>query len=161
MWIFDVKRARLPKPQDREKWLNAVGDDWLNKSVAENENQREAIFKMLEAPDLCLIQGPPGTGKTTVIAEAIYQFVKQGNSVLLASQSHDAVDNALDRLAQRSEIRTIRLGERARIYDEEVSPFSKKRILSTYYKCLSNAIDTSFLKPWEENRRQYDTSELC
>ena len=160
MWIFDVKRARLPKPQDREKWLNAVGDDWLNKSVAENENQREAIFKMLEAPDLCLIQGPPGTGKTTVIAEAIYQFVKQGNSVLLASQSHDAVDNALDRLAQRSEIRTIRLGERARIYDEEVSPFSKKRILSTYYKCLSNAIDTSFLKPWEENRRQYDTCEL-
>ena len=160
MWIFDVNRARLPKPQDREHWREAVGDDWLNKSVAENENQREAIFKMLEAPDLCLIQGPPGTGKTTVIAEAIYQFAKQGNTVLLASQSHDAVDNALDRLAQRTEIRTVRLGERARIYDEDISPFSKKRVLSTYYKCISNSIDNSFLKPWEENRRQYDSCEL-
>lgn len=93
MWIFDVTHARLPKPHDRTEWERKVGDDWLNKSVAQNKNQREAIFKMLEAPDLCLIQGPPGTGKTTVIAEAIYQFVKQGNRVLLASQSHDAVDN--------------------------------------------------------------------
>ena len=35
-----------------------------------NPKQREAVAKILAAPDLCLIQGPPGTGKTTVIAEA-------------------------------------------------------------------------------------------
>lgn len=160
MWIFDVSRARLPQPKDREKWIKAVGDDWLNKSVAENENQREAILKMLAAPDLCLIQGPPGTGKTTVIAEAIYQFAKQGNRVLLASQSHDAVDNALERLVRRTEIRAVRLGERARLYNEESSPFSKNKVLSTYYSCLRKSIYDSFLKPWEDNRRQYDSCEL-
>ena len=70
MWLFDAKRARLPFLQDRQFIESQVGDIWLNHEVANNANQREAIFKMLEAPDLCLIQGPPGTGKTTVIAEA-------------------------------------------------------------------------------------------
>jgi KaiC/GvpD/RAD55 family RecA-like ATPase len=69
---------------------------------------------MIAAPDICLIQGPPGTGKTTVIAEAIYQLVTQGNRVLVASQSNDAVDNALERLADRPEIRAIRLGQKSR-----------------------------------------------
>ena len=69
---------------------------------------------MLNAPDLCLVQGPPGTGKTTVIAEAIYQFVRDGNRVLVASQSNDAVDNALERLADSPEIRAIRLGQKGK-----------------------------------------------
>ena len=64
---------------------------------------------MVMAPDLCLIQGPPGTGKTTVIAEAIYQLVSEGKRVLLASQSNDAIDNALERLAQSPRIRAIQL----------------------------------------------------
>ena len=160
MWIFDVRRARLPQPQDRVYWENMVGNNWLNKDVADNPNQREAIFKMLAAPDLCLIQGPPGTGKTTVIAEAIYQFARQGNRVLLASQSHDAVDNALDRLADRSEIRAIRLGERDRDGGEERSKFSQFRVLSTYYSCLGKSVSHNFLTPWEENRQSYGICEI-
>lgn len=156
MWIFDVARARLPQLEDRRKWENLVGDTWLNRSVADNPNQREAIFKMLEAPDLCLIQGPPGTGKTTVIAEAIYQFARQGSRVLLASQSHDAVDNALDRLANRSEIRAIRLSERDRNCDEEHSKFGTSRMLSTYYATLSQSVTDKFLAPWSKNRQDYN-----
>ena len=41
----------------------------------------------------------------TVIAEAIYQFVKRGDRVLVASQSNDAVDNALERLADSPKMR--------------------------------------------------------
>lgn len=159
MWIFDVARARLPQPQDRREWENLVGDTWLNRSVADNPNQREAIFKMLEAPDLCLIQGPPGTGKTTVIAEAIYQFARQGSRVLLASQSHDAVDNALDRLANCSEIRAIRLSERDRGRDEERSKFGTSRMLSTYYATLSQSVTDKFLAPWSKNRQDYNDCE--
>lgn len=159
MWIFDVARARLPQPQDRREWENLVGDTWLNRSVADNPNQREAIFKMLEAPDLCLIQGPPGTGKTTVIAEAIYQFARQGSRVLLASQSHDAVDNALDRLANCSEIRAIRLSERDRDCDEERSKFGTSRMLSTYYATLSQSVTDKFLAPWSKNRQDYNDCE--
>lgn len=159
MWIFDVARARLPQPQDRQEWENLVGDNWLNRRVADNPNQREAIFKMLEAPDLCLIQGPPGTGKTTVIAEAIYQLARQGSRVLLASQSHDAVDNALDRLANRSEIRAIRLSERDRDRDEERSKFGASRVLSTYYATLSQSVKDKFLAPWSKNRQDYNDCE--
>lgn len=160
MWIFDVTRARLPKKEDRQFWENQVGNDWLNTNVANNPNQREAVFKMLMAPDLCLIQGPPGTGKTTVIAEAIYQFAKHGNRVLLASQSHDAVDNALERLANRSEIRAIRLSERDRDRDEERSKFGASKVLSTYYGTLSQSINGRFLNVWEENRRNRNACEL-
>ena len=159
MWIFDVTRARLPQPQDRQYWEACVDNKWLNINVAGNPNQREAIFKMLEAPDLCLIQGPPGTGKTTVIAEAIYQFARQGNRILLASQSHDAVDNALDRLANRSEIRAIRLGERDRDRDEERSKFGESKVLSTYYGTLSQSITDRFLARWNKNRRDYSDCE--
>lgn len=159
MWIFDVTRARFPQPQNRQEWEKLVDDNWLNRSIADNPNQREAIFKMLEAPDLCLIQGPPGTGKTTVIAEAIYQLARQGNRVLLASQSHDAVDNALDRLANRSEIRAIRLSERDRDRDEERSKFGASKVLSTYYSILSQSITNKFLDPWRQNRQDYNDCE--
>lgn len=159
MWIFDVTRARLPQADSRQEWENRIGNNWLNRSIADNPNQREAIFKMLEAPDLCLIQGPPGTGKTTVIAEAIYQFARQGNCVLLASQSHDAVDNALDRLANRSEIRAIRLSERDRDRDEERSKFGVSKVLSTYYGTLSQSVTDKFLTPWNKNRQDYNDCE--
>lgn len=66
---------------------------------------------MLSAPDICLIQGPPGTGKTTVIAEACFQFARRGETVLLASQAHDALDNALSRLQDNPEVRAIRLAK--------------------------------------------------
>lgn len=159
MWIFDVTRARLPQPQDRQYWEERVGNKWLNISVADNPNQREAIFKMLEAPDLCLIQGPPGTGKTTVIAEAIYQLARQGNRVLLASQSHDAVDNALDRLANRPAIRAIRLNERDRDRDEERSKFGESKVLSSYYGTLSQSIMDEILALWNKNRQDYSDCE--
>ena len=109
MWLFNVRNARTPE-EDNDESI----DTWLNPRIEKNENQKEAVYKMLAAPDLCLIQGPPGTGKTTVIAEAIYQFVHRGNRVLIASQSNDAVDNALERLIDSPEIRAIRLGQKGR-----------------------------------------------
>ena len=88
-WLFDIRKARLPK-----KIETIIG--WQNPDI--NEKQKEAVEKILSAPDVCLIQGPPGTGKTTVIAEAIYQFVIRNKRVLVASQANLAVDNALERL---------------------------------------------------------------
>lgn len=49
---------------------------------------------------MLLVQGPPGTGKTSFIAETVAQFLKSNpkGRVLIASQTHVAVDNALERL---------------------------------------------------------------
>ena len=158
MWLFNVRCARTPENYD------VVINKWLNPKIEKNENQKEAVYKMLKAPDLCLIQGPPGTGKTTVIAEAIYQFVCKGNRVLIASQSNDAVDNALERLIDSPEIRAIRLGQKGRrkrkSEDLNTSKFAEDEALKYYYRALSTQISKNCLDLWnslESNAVQYDT----
>ena len=159
MWLFNVRNARTPGENNDESI-----DTWLNPRIERNENQKEAVYKMLAAPDLCLIQGPPGTGKTTVIAEAIYQFVRRGNRVLIASQSNDAVDNALERLIDSPEIRAIRLGQKGRrrrkSEDLNVSKFAEDEALKYYYRALSAQVSKNWLDSWaslESNAVQYDT----
>ena len=146
-WLFNVRQARLPNPDE-----HIEVDSWLNPDIQNNENQRAAVQKMLDAPDLCLIQGPPGTGKTTVIAEAIYQFVRRGNRVLITSQSNDAVDNALERLLNIPEIRAIRLGQKSRKKRKGDnignSRFSEDGALQCYYSALSSRISETWLNQW-------------
>ena len=48
--------------------------------------------------DYLLIQGPPGTGKTSVIAEIVKRLSQQGQRILLAAYTNQAVDNMLKRL---------------------------------------------------------------
>ena len=159
MWLFNVRNARTPG-EDNDESI----DTWLNPRIERNENQKEAVYKMLAAPDLCLIQGPPGTGKTTVIAEAIYQFVRRGNRVLIASQSNDAVDNALERLIDSPEIRAIRLGQKGRrkrkAEDSNTSKFAEDEALKYYYRALSAQVSKNWLNLWdslESDGVQYDT----
>lgn len=158
MWLFNVARARIPSDGD----YIAVGQ-WLNPNIAKNENQKAAVYKMLAAPDLCLVQGPPGTGKTTVIAEAIYQFVRQGYRVLVASQSNDAVDNALERLADTPAIRAIRLGQKGKrkrmVDDLSTRKFSEDEALKFYYNALAMQLSKNWLDKWdalESNGGVYD-----
>ncbi len=151
-WLFNIDQARLPFENE-----SVEIEHWLNPNIAENENQKEAVRKMIAAPDICLIQGPPGTGKTTVIAEAIFQLVIQGNRVLIASQSNDAVDNALERLADRPEIRAIRLGQRSRRkrnVDLNKRKFSEDEALKYYYQALSLSIREKWLDQWDLLERQ-------
>lgn len=60
----------------------------------------QLISKALATNDLFFIQGPPGTGKTTAIVEIILQQLKAKPTarILISSETHVAVDNALDRL---------------------------------------------------------------
>lgn len=62
------------------------------------------ILKALASEDLFFMQGPPGTGKTTAIVEIVLQFIKAKPNarILISSESHVAVDNALDRLAKEA-----------------------------------------------------------
>jgi AAA domain len=66
-----------------------------------DEHQRVAVNAALAAEDVLVVQGPPGTGKTTFICEAVRQYLARDEHtrILLAAQTHQAIDNVLIRLA--------------------------------------------------------------
>jgi serine/threonine protein kinase len=76
-------------------------------------DKREAVLRALGSGDFFLVQGPPGTGKTTFIAELVAQELKRNPDarILLTSQTHVALDNALERLMEivPASIRMVRL----------------------------------------------------
>jgi len=105
-----------------------------------NDSQRKSILRALYSNDLCLLQGPPGTGKTTVIAELIWQHIRQNQTsrLLLTSETNLAVDNALEKLMNTknsnpelakyvSLIKPIRFGK-AQKFEEEGKKYSIERI---------------------------------
>ncbi|KAA6341077.1 ATP-dependent RecD-like DNA helicase [termite gut metagenome] len=105
-----------------------------------NDSQRKSVLRALYSNDLCLLQGPPGTGKTTVIAELIWQHIRQSQTtrLLLTSETNLAVDNALEKLMNTknatpelaryiSLIKPIRFGKAAK-FEEEGKKYSIERI---------------------------------
>jgi hypothetical protein len=127
-YLFEAAQVSVPER------LEPV-TQWVNDKL--NPTQKEAVVKILSAPDLCLVQGPPGTGKTTVIAEAIVQLARRGQRVLLASQAHTAVDNALDRLGHDGSLRVVRLAWNERKVTEDGAAFAGQASLQRYYKALA------------------------
>lgn len=85
-----------------------------------DDDKREALRRAMGEPDLLLVEGPPGTGKTRLIAELVYQQLHSDpdSRILLASQTHSAIDNALLRI--RSIDSTIGMLRVARPDEERV-----------------------------------------
>ena len=75
-----------------------------------NPSQKNAIEKVLQRPSLYCIQGPPGTGKTDVLATIASFFSKRGKEVLIISNTHQAVNNALNKVAD-NHLPVIKIGE--------------------------------------------------
>ena len=85
-----------------------------------NGSQKEAVQAALSKQDFLLLKGPPGTGKTTFITEVILQtLIENPNArILLSSQTHVALDNALERLETLNpELRLIRIGRPEQVAD--------------------------------------------
>lgn len=89
--------------------LSALPQSVAQKLAHFNPDQFEAIKKVLVAQDYALILGMPGTGKTTTIAALIEILVARGQTVLLASYTHSAVDTILRKIKD-SGFGILRLG---------------------------------------------------
>lgn len=63
-----------------------------------NKLQLEAIKKAINIEDYFYLQGPPGTGKTQTICAIANQYAIEHKTILMASQSHEAINNFFDRL---------------------------------------------------------------
>jgi len=82
-----------------------------------NENQHKAIVDALKTPSLYCIQGPPGTGKTDVLAYIAMTYSRQGVEVLILSNTHQAVNNALNKIANYDDLPIIKIGETLKAQD--------------------------------------------
>ena len=65
-----------------------------------NRGQRKAFRHVVAHGPVGLLQGPPGTGKTHFIASLVHWLTteKGARKILIASQSHEAVNNAIEAL---------------------------------------------------------------
>ncbi len=89
-----------------------------------NPEQNLAVQQALQMQDYLLIQGPPGTGKTSVIAEIVKRLSQQGQRILLAAYTNQAVDNMLKRLDSEGFHDYVRLG-----HDRNVHASVQSRLL--------------------------------
>ncbi len=130
-FIFDSSKAEAVFRD-----LSENTEDWNELKRHEllilNNSQRKAILSALFSTDLALLQGPPGTGKTTVIAEMIWQMIRnnQTQKILLTSETNLAVDNALEKLLNKNHtlVKPIRFGRHSK-FEEEGKKYSFERIM--------------------------------
>ena len=59
----------------------------------------------------------PGTGKTFTIVQIIKALLRRGDSVLLASYTHSAVDNVLSKLSDYGQ-EILRLGDKSKVHKD-------------------------------------------
>ena len=107
---------RLFQSKDLSSWprfdLYSI-DNWNylnNPDFPGVSNQRNFVQKALSTKDFAILHGPPGSGKTLTICEVILQAVKQNKRVLLCASTHVAVDNVLEKIADREEVIAVRIG---------------------------------------------------
>ena len=127
-----------------------------------NNAQNLAVERALQMRDYLLIHGPPGTGKTSVIAEIVRQLRQQGQRVMLAAFTNQAVDNMLKRLDTEGFHDYVRLGHE-RSVDEAVRDHLLQRLvereqgrhdtLATVRKILRNApVIASTTATWSSDK---------
>lgn len=89
-----------------------------------DDAKRAVVSRFVAGADLLVTHGPPGTGKTKLIVELIRQAIKTDPDcrVLLASQTHVALDNALQRLlVADTELTCVRIGSGTKESDPRVA----------------------------------------
>lgn len=92
-----------------------------------DDAKKAVVSRFAAGADLIVTHGPPGTGKTKLIVELIRQELARSPDarVLLASQTHVALDNALERLlAADRGITCVRIGSGSKEADPRVEACS-------------------------------------
>lgn len=85
-----------------------------------NDSQKDVVKAALGTEDFLVVSGPPGTGKTTFITELILQTLQKNPDarILLTSQTHVALDNALERIQkQHISLKIVRIGNHEKVAD--------------------------------------------
>lgn len=113
-------------------------DSDFKKKYSFNDGQAAAFSDILKIRPLGLLQGPPGTGKTRFIGALVHHALSTGlaRNVLLASQSHEAVNNAAEAALRLFDAASgppslVRVGQEGSVSDR-LLPFHAARIEALY-----------------------------
>ncbi len=107
-----------------------------------NAEQNLAVERAMQMRDYLLIHGPPGTGKTAVIAEIVKRLCEQGQRVMLAAFTNQAVDNMLKRLDKEGFHDYVRLG-----HERSVDAAVQGRLLQRIVEGEQSTIGTMITYP--------------
>ncbi len=127
-FIFDATQAALPG-EDGEQI--ALRRDMLLLADLDAD-QRKAVEKALNAPDLFLIQGLAGTGKSRLIGELCYQFANRDQRVLVVTQTGMMMDRLLTTLPHHPAVRPLRVGK-----SRGGQRFTRETIINTWFRRMS------------------------
>ncbi|MFI5015223.1 MAG: AAA domain-containing protein [Hyphomicrobiales bacterium] len=103
-----------------------------------NPGQREAFRRVARYGPVGLQQGPPGTGKTRFIAAFVHWLVtkQRAAKILIASQSHEAVNKAIETLVDFYKARggprpsLLRIGSKG--ITDKIRPFHTQALRERY-----------------------------
>jgi hypothetical protein len=131
--ILDPRTARPP-----------ISASDVEPSEEDFDPEKTAILRTaLGVQDVLAIEGPPGTGKTKLITEIVVQWLKLNptHRILLSSQTHIAIDNVIERVAEVApELKIIRIG---RSDEPRISDFGKSLLLERRVEAWIEEVKTN------------------
>lgn len=99
--------------QPRKRGLGAINADDVD-TIPDymDDRKKKVISDSLLRPSVYCIQGPPGTGKTAVLSAIAASFASKKKDVLVLANTHQAVNNALNRIADDGVLgEVVKVGE--------------------------------------------------
>lgn len=144
----------LSDPTTAEAVTPVTVESW---NLELDHDKMAAVEGALGAPSCVLLQGPPGTGKTRFIAELVLQELRRDPTVriLIVGQTHNAVDNALERLDVASSVKMIRLGNE---HESKISPASRKLMLNGQVASWASDVRVKAERALEQRASQHGVS---
>jgi len=118
-----------------------------------NKSQQEVVKAALSTEDFLIVQGPPGTGKTTFITEVVLQTLKANPNarILLSSQTHVALDNALERIQTKNpKLKLVRIGNHERVSENVHSLLLEEQMEQWREEAIAKG--QKFIADWSAQR---------
>lgn len=101
------------KETPRSKGLGAIDARFVKLPGALNTAQSCVVADCLKRPSVYCLQGPPGTGKTAVLSTIAQIYATMRKEVLVISNTHQAVNNALNKIAEQAgNFAVVKIGEK-------------------------------------------------
>ena len=149
-------RNLIFSPHECKSHLPVKIDEYFQPEL--DESKKNVVSAVMGMNDFLVVKGPPGTGKTKVIAEMVLQYLQAnpGSKILISSQTHNALDNAIERIREVKgddvALGAVRVGRRD---DPRISASVKALLLDnlvlTWLKTI-RAKSTQYLEGWAKEQ---------